>query len=294
VPIEVAKSMLEPTLGWEKSSEVVQEAARELGIAGSTLTLAQILRIFESLGMRSDLVGVAARFARTRLEGNAIPGSTDERSKSVRPSAPPPAPELGRWIALGEIVDLFSPALGVDKSTSLVTTAASELGLVINQLDMHSALAIIDRLTKSEGLVGVVAKFAKAQLILKVTDEAAEKLLARSRPPPNESPPTARTGQTIRPSAQEEANKMGKLDQLAREAGVAWVEWLHEDFDQRKAELPQVFPETHHGARVWLMRSLPRASREALTEVDLDRMVRILFESARREWEGTASSRTDP
>jgi hypothetical protein len=191
------------------------------------------------------------------------------------------------------LVDLFAPALGVDKSVSLVLSTASDLGLVVNQLDTHGALAIIDRLSKSEGLVGVVAKFAKAQLILKVTEHADEEQLWRNRPPASESPPTARTGQTIPPSEPKE-RRLEKLDQLAREAGTAWVEWLHEDFAQRKAEVPQIFPETHHGARVWLMRSLPRASREALKEVDLDRMVRILFESARREWEGTASSRTDP
>jgi hypothetical protein len=293
VPIEVATSMLEPTLGWDKSAEVVEETARELGISGNTLTLAQVRRIFESLGMRSDLVGFAARFARTRLEGDrsAAPSTPpgEDRPKSVRPSPPPPSPALGRWIAFAEVVDLFAPALGVDKSTSLVSTAASELGLVINQLDTHSALAIIDRLAKHDGLVGVVAKFAKAQLILKVTEEPSP----QNRPPASETPPTARTGQTIPPSESDDAAKMEKLDQLAREAGVTWVEWLQEDFAHRKAELPPIFPETHHGARQWLMRSLPRASRERLNEMDIDRMVRILFESARRQWEGTASSRTD-
>jgi hypothetical protein len=289
--------MLEPTLGWDKSAELVEETARELGISGNTLTLAQVRRIFESLGMRSDLVGFAARFARTRLEGDRSAGSSaphgEDRPKSVRPSAPPSGPALGRWIAFTDVVDLFAPALGVDKSTSLVSTAAAELGLVINQLDTHSALAIIDRLAKHDGLVGVVAKFAKAQLILKVT-EPVEEPFPRSRPPASESPPTARTGQTIPPVEPDDAVKLEKLDQLAREAGLAWVEWLQEDFAHHKTELPPIFPETHHGARLWLVRSLPRASREALKEVDLDRMVRILFESARRQWEGTASSRTDP
>src|SRR5258708_1318045 len=175
VPIELAMSMLEPTLGWDKSVEVVEATAKELGLPEGNLTLSQILRIFEALGGRSDLVGVAARFARTRLEGDAGRAASrspsDDLPKVTTASGSAPSSESPkRWISVTTLVDLFAPALGAEKSTSIVTTAASELGLAVNQLDMHSALAIIDRLAWSEGLVGVVAKFAKAQLILKETE----------------------------------------------------------------------------------------------------------------------------
>jgi hypothetical protein len=289
VPIELAISMLEPTLGWDKSAEVVETTARELGLPANNLTLSQVLRIFEALGPRPDLVGVAARFARTRLEGDTGRLTNVPRAPEVSKDAPPPSPPApespGRWIPVTELVDLLAPSLGVEKSASLVAATGADLGLAVNKLDMHGALAILSRLAKSEGLVGVVAKFAKAQLILKVTEPAAE---GDTRPPDSSRVPSTERS----PYQRQQDDKLGaeRLDQLARKAGIAWVEWLHEDFAQHRAELPTAFPETHHGARVWLMRALPRASREALKEQDLDRMVHILFESARREWEGTTSS----
>jgi hypothetical protein len=59
--------MLARTLGQEKAVEVIDAAARTLAIPLGDLTAADALRILERLATAEGMVGVAARFAKSRV-----------------------------------------------------------------------------------------------------------------------------------------------------------------------------------------------------------------------------------
>jgi len=73
VRCELAITLLEPTLGWEKSVEVIETTSKDLGLPRATSPCFQMLRVFEKLGERNDLGGCRGPFCRMRLEGNVSP-----------------------------------------------------------------------------------------------------------------------------------------------------------------------------------------------------------------------------
>ncbi|MEM6993732.1 MAG: hypothetical protein AAF721_24675 [Myxococcota bacterium] len=60
-------SQLAQAMGEEKAREVVETTATELGLAGSSLTREQALEVLERIADTPGIVGVCARFARTRV-----------------------------------------------------------------------------------------------------------------------------------------------------------------------------------------------------------------------------------
>ena len=64
-------ALLAPSLGDEKSGEVIATTIRKLGYREEDLTLAQALAVLETLTYAGGLVGVAARFAKARLHMRA-------------------------------------------------------------------------------------------------------------------------------------------------------------------------------------------------------------------------------
>ena len=62
---------------------------------------------------------------------------------------------------------LIAPALGAEKARDAIEQAAARRGVDVSTGLSHSgALAILDEMTKVEGIVGVVARFAKARFLL--------------------------------------------------------------------------------------------------------------------------------
>ena len=59
-------SMLSQNLGIEKAKELVGEAADQLGLSDD-LTSAQCLDVLEKVAEQPGLVGIAARFAKSRV-----------------------------------------------------------------------------------------------------------------------------------------------------------------------------------------------------------------------------------
>lgn len=71
-----------------------------------------------------------------------------------------------RRLKRSDLVALLAPTLGVEKGTEVIGMAASQLGYKDEDLDRAQALAVMDALAVGEDLVGIVAQFAKARLIL--------------------------------------------------------------------------------------------------------------------------------
>ena len=59
--------LLAQALGNEKASEVVQKAASKLGIRRDPLDKGQALSVLEQIAQTPGLVGITARFAKSRL-----------------------------------------------------------------------------------------------------------------------------------------------------------------------------------------------------------------------------------
>jgi hypothetical protein len=57
--------------------------------------------------------------------------------------------------------------LGHEHGGEVLAEAAVRLGLQPEQVEFAQALELLDELAGSEGLVGVVARFAKARLLLR-------------------------------------------------------------------------------------------------------------------------------
>ncbi len=149
--------LLSSALGQEKSEEVVASAARELGIAGGTYSAEEVRAIFERLSSVEGLVGVVARFAISR-------GDVDKLAQRARPSQKQRAAQASASAI--DLIPLLAPAIGVEKAREAIEAGAARLGFDAKALTHEQALSVLDLLAKAEGIVSVVARFAKARFLL--------------------------------------------------------------------------------------------------------------------------------
>lgn len=166
-------ALLAPTLGQEKSEEVVAEAARSVGILVDEFSASRAHALLDQLGRSPGMVGVAARFARTRFEVRPHDGEpVEEPPVSSGGTRRESKPSSGRMEAVPQrierkqIVGLLAPTLGDEKSEEVVLAAVTRRQLPEETLDQQQALAVLEDLAAQHGLVGVTARFAKARLIL--------------------------------------------------------------------------------------------------------------------------------
>ena len=165
VRVDGLKALLSATLGQEKSAEVVETALHRLGFFGPVLNAEQVAEVLDALSGESGLVGVAARFARSRSQLQRRPARG-----SSSPSLPPPphgAPAPAPGFAPADLSLLLAPALGADKSQEVIAVALAQLALPVDILTREQALRLFDHLATIPGLVGVTARFAKARVLLR-------------------------------------------------------------------------------------------------------------------------------
>jgi hypothetical protein len=163
--VRVVVSLLSPTLGVQKSEAVVAAAMARLGMVDGALTLEEVLAILDQVAREPGVVGVAARFARTRVDWNRSLGPLDRGSgpPSARPRRGPPP-----TLAVREIASRLANTVGMEKSREVVAESMQRLGLTAPQLDRDQASALLDDLARDDGLVGLTARFAKARLLIKL------------------------------------------------------------------------------------------------------------------------------
>jgi hypothetical protein len=85
--------LLTPTLGWDKSSEVVSVALARRGLSHGELSLDDALTLLEVLSGTAGMVGIAARYAATRVQSlratsSAAPPSRAESARGGPSSSP--------------------------------------------------------------------------------------------------------------------------------------------------------------------------------------------------------------
>jgi hypothetical protein len=65
-----------------------------------------------------------------------------------------------------ELVSYLSESLGDAKATEVVSATATQMGMGLVDYDRAQTLQILERVADEPGLVGIVARFAKARAIL--------------------------------------------------------------------------------------------------------------------------------
>jgi hypothetical protein len=174
----ILASLFAPTLGWDKSEDAINASIHRLGLSlkAGLLTVTQALAVLDDLTTERGIVGVTARFVRSRGDFHRALNPQSERS-GVReiapriPDAPPPSRRDVRReptkLALHEIVPLLANTIGQEKAEEAVLAGLRRLGLPEDRLDLAQASLLFDALAGHPGIVGVTARFAKARLILK-------------------------------------------------------------------------------------------------------------------------------
>ncbi len=166
--------LLAPTLGREKSDEVTTAAVTRLGLSPNDMTLDQALAVLDELGRTPGMVGITARFARSRVGAPRVPPPVS----AVVPAGPPPSISSagvasskrgwpGTTVTADDVAALLASALGADKAQEVVIAAVRRLGFTTAQLDKGQAMTLLDHLAAEPGVVGLCARFGKARLILR-------------------------------------------------------------------------------------------------------------------------------
>jgi hypothetical protein len=182
-------SLLAATLGWEKSVQLVVEAARTMRFREEALQYEECIAILAMLGREDGIVGVAARFARTRADAPAsnVTALHSAARANDAPTAiaaglrapPPEAPREGATAGSGTgprsgpvlsarvLAELLAHTLGLEKAEEALITSARRLSLPHDKLDRDQASRVFEDLSQKDGLVGIAARFAKARMLLK-------------------------------------------------------------------------------------------------------------------------------
>jgi len=162
--------MLAASLGWEKSAEVVDAAVMRLKYPQVLVTPEQASDILAELAKSRGMVGVTARFARSRM-GLPIPSAASSRASSSGPTTSKAVAAtsnrgMARSILIGELVKLLSGTEGQERAEEAVLDAIRRLRLPSRALSRNQTLAVLDDLASRTGPMAVTANFAKARAIL--------------------------------------------------------------------------------------------------------------------------------
>lgn len=147
-------------VGREKAAELVDDAARASGAHAADPDEAS--RILDHLAAVRGAVGVSARLMRQRVR--AAPGHRAPEPVRGETKGPGDHPNFGR------LVNMLAPAVGEEQAAELVAEAIQALGSDRRALGRASALAVLEQLASRGGLIGTVARFAKARAHFELKD----------------------------------------------------------------------------------------------------------------------------
>ncbi len=156
-------ALLAPTLGEERARELVRGALASLSLSEAAFPSQDAIRVLELIGRSPGFIGSVSRFALARFT------LRDATSSAPRPRSSTSGLRGVKNDALArhELTDLLAPTLGQEKSEEAVLEVLRMLGIPPDTFSFAQALAVLDALARSEGLVGVAARFAKAHVLMR-------------------------------------------------------------------------------------------------------------------------------
>lgn len=177
-------SLLSPTLGFQRSRVVVEEAMRSIAATPKDHRRNPIEEVLEHLAPLHGLVGAAARIAQKNASAHAPQrASLPTAPTSVFLQAAPAAPQAKSERAIGRstartdgaracgfaacgsrcLVETLAPSLGRDKAMTSLAKACLDIGIGPEGAP-ERADEILSHLAKQPGPVGITARFVRARL----------------------------------------------------------------------------------------------------------------------------------
>jgi len=158
---------LVPTLGWERSVEVVLATVRKLRCDETNLSASDVQLILEDLSLEGGIVGVTARVALSRS------GASRSNMSAVVPQStmPPPSESapasavLVTTIGLHEISAQLAPLLGADKAEAALQASLRRLSLPRDRFDQEQTVRLLDDLGHQDGVVGMTVRFVRGRIL---------------------------------------------------------------------------------------------------------------------------------
>ena len=189
VPQSTVVSLLALTLGDERARATWQDALRGLGMpTEDQYPRDQVSSVLSALSAAPGSVGVAARVARVRLETDAAIGDPSPSPGETAVTARPPEPQGATAVtarsafdrrsgspghafsdAAVDLIPFLAPSLGDEKAREVLQQYAKAMGLLPGGLTRDDANALLESMSQASGLLGVVARLAKARLLLKLS-----------------------------------------------------------------------------------------------------------------------------
>lgn len=152
------ESYFAPTVGAERSTEILRSAANELGWILETIDDARADAILKRLTLYPGIVGVTARFATQRRARNAAASG----AFSVATGSEVPA-STSEAVEITALEQLLGASMDAAKARTIVAEYWRDDGLTGTRCTKRQALALLDRMAGAGGAVGVAATFAKAR-----------------------------------------------------------------------------------------------------------------------------------
>lgn len=150
-------------MGEERAREVVREAIAATA-PGSGWSDETAERVVSHLSAVPGVVGASARLLRAR----SAP-SSPSLARATAPRAES-AGALGGSDALVRLVSMLGASLGDAKARSLVDEAVARRRIARERFSKDDAITVLEDLAGQPGLVGTVARFAKARVHLEIRD----------------------------------------------------------------------------------------------------------------------------
>lgn len=148
-------ALLSTALGEPRASDVVSSAMKALGVpADSAMDVGTAKRVLTFVSNVDGLVGITGRVALTRIQfGSATSGTLP--AVTAKPDTRPRS----------LVVRLLAPNVGEERAQKLVEETAQVMGLPA-ELELDQALALLEKITRMSGVIGVAARFAKTRIHL--------------------------------------------------------------------------------------------------------------------------------
>ncbi len=161
-PFESVIAVLRDALGDQAARDLVVREAREAGLrsVGAEADRLTLLTRLERLG---GTAGLAAKLALSRLRRGAQTSAAVVAAPAVASAPKAPVSSHSTYA----VVSMLARSLGDEKARDVVAAAMGELKLSGDRLSDAEALLVLERLASRDGVVGTVARFAKARLLLK-------------------------------------------------------------------------------------------------------------------------------
>jgi hypothetical protein len=158
-PFESVVVILRDVLGEEAARALVEREASEAKLQSIESDKDRLLLLtrIERLG---GTAGLAAKLAVVRLRRAAT------FAAAASPVSPATRP-VDSGHAVHALISMLARSLGDEKAREVVTAAMAELHLAGERLSEAEATSVLERLASREGVVGTVARFAKARFLLK-------------------------------------------------------------------------------------------------------------------------------